>query len=237
MDNVHPVDNSSAGDGPVRPGATSDAGVPAAAAEAFDGRTELAGRYAELLATTGVERGLLGPREAGRVWDRHLLNCAAITELIPPESEVIDVGSGAGLPGIVLAIARPDLRITLVESLLRRTRFLEDVVDELGLHGVRVWRGRAEQAAGVMVADVVTARAVAPLERLLGWLRPLVRPGGVVLAMKGDDAERELAEARGALRGVARADVVRVGQSRLGFTATVVRVATRTSSGQRRHHR
>ncbi len=138
-------------------------------------RLPLAERYAELLATEGVVRGLIGPREAPRLWERHLLNCAVLAELLPEGATVCDIGSGAGLPGLVVAIARPDLRVTLVEPLLRRTTFLDEVVDELGLAGsVEVVRGRAEELHGARTFDVVTSRAVAPLERLLAWSMPLV---------------------------------------------------------------
>ena len=154
-------------------------------------RLPLAERFAELLATAGVERGLIGPREAPRLWDRHLLNCAMLAEAVPPGVSVADLGSGAGLPGLVLAIARPDLRMTLVEPLERRTTFLEEVVAELALP-VEVVRGRAEALHGVRVFDVVTSRALAPLDRLLAWSMPLVAPEGVMLAMKGRSLEEEI---------------------------------------------
>ncbi|MFD0786389.1 16S rRNA (guanine(527)-N(7))-methyltransferase RsmG, partial [Micromonospora azadirachtae] len=119
-----------------------------AARALFGDRLDIAAAYAELLATDGVLRGLIGPREAPRIWDRHLLNCAAVAERIPEGTEVLDVGSGAGLPGLVLAIARPDLAVTLIEPLARRTSFLIEAVDRLGLgESVRVFRGRAEEAA------------------------------------------------------------------------------------------
>lgn len=155
-------------------------------------RLGLAERYAELLATDGVVRGLIGPREAPRLWERHLVNCAVLGELIPEGSTVCDLGSGAGLPGLVLAIARPDLRITLVEPLLRRTTFLEEAVEDLGLHAVEVVRGRADALHGRRTFDVVTSRAVAPLGRLLGWSMPLVAPTGVLLAMKGSSVQEEI---------------------------------------------
>ncbi|HET6214755.1 MAG TPA: 16S rRNA (guanine(527)-N(7))-methyltransferase RsmG, partial [Micromonosporaceae bacterium] len=142
--------------------------VPAAARQLFGDQLPLAEVYAGLLATDGVVRGLLGPREADRVWDRHLLNCAAIAELIPFAAFVVDIGSGAGLPGIVLAVARPDLSVVLVEPLARRTAFLDEAVAVLGLaERVTVRRARAEECIGShSLADVVTARAVAPLDRL-----------------------------------------------------------------------
>ncbi|WDZ87955.1 16S rRNA (guanine(527)-N(7))-methyltransferase RsmG [Micromonospora cathayae] len=175
--------------------------LAAAARTLFGDRLDLAAAYAELLATDGVVRGLIGPREAPRIWDRHLLNCAAVAERIPEGASVIDVGSGAGLPGMVLAIARPDLTVTLVEPLARRTSFLIEAVEGLGLtRMVRVFRGRAEEAAagtgglGPLSADVVTARAVAPLDRLAGWCLPLTVRGGRLLALKGSSAADEITE-------------------------------------------
>ncbi len=146
-------------------------------------RLPLAERYAELLATDGVVRGLIGPREAPRLWERHLLNCAALAEVLPDGATVCDLGSGAGLPGLVVAIARPDLSVTLVEPLLRRTTFLEEVAAELGLESVEVVRGRAEELHGQRTFDVVTSRAVAPLERLLA----VVDAAGVTARRDGGD--------------------------------------------------
>ena len=164
--------------------------TPEAARRAFSSeRLPLAERYVELLATAGVERGLIGPREAPKLWDRHVLNCLALTSLVPPGATVADLGSGAGLPGLVLAIGRPDLTVTLVEPLQRRTTFLDEVIDELGLEDVRVVRGRAEELHGRERFDVVTARALAPLDRLLGWGMPLVA------------ADRRAAGHEGELRG------------------------------------
>ncbi len=164
------------------------------AAEAvFKDRLGLAVSYAELLETQGVLRGLIGPREAPRLWERHLLNCAVVSELISSDATIIDVGSGAGLPGIVLAVARPDISVTLVEPLARRTAFLEEAVAALELADqVTVVRGRAEEQVGRHRADVVTARAVAPLDRLAEWCLPLTRVGGRMLAMKGASAAEEI---------------------------------------------
>lgn len=174
----------------------------AAAEELFGDRLPATERYALLLATEGVTRGLIGPREAPRVWERHLLNCAAITELIPPDATVVDVGSGAGLPGVVLAMARPDLTVTLLEPMLRRVTFLVEVVAALDLTSrVRVERGRAEELVGRLpAADVATARALAPLDRLAAWCLPLVTPGGRVLAVKGASAADEVAAHAAAVR-------------------------------------
>jgi 16S rRNA (guanine527-N7)-methyltransferase len=153
-----------------------------------------------------VRRGLIGPREADRLWDRHLLNCAVVAPAVPAGASLVDVGSGAGLPGIALALARPDLSVVLVESLQRRVGFLQEVVDRLGLDRVQVVRGRAEELAGRVSGSVVTARAVAPLDRLAGWCLPLARPHGTLLALKGAQAERELAAAVPTLRRLGATD-------------------------------
>ncbi|HVV09109.1 16S rRNA (guanine(527)-N(7))-methyltransferase RsmG [Amycolatopsis sp.] len=169
--------------------------VPEAAARVFGDGLEGAERFAALLERHGVERGLIGPREVDRLWDRHLLNSAVIAERIPHSARVVDVGSGAGLPGVPLAIARPDLHITLVEPMARRVDWLDGVIEELDLD-VTVLRGRAEERAiraEVGTVDVVTARAVAPLAKLAGWCLPLLREGGMMLALKGASARDEVA--------------------------------------------
>jgi 16S rRNA (guanine527-N7)-methyltransferase len=181
------------------------------AEQVFGARLGVAIEYARLLVGDGVVRGLIGPREAPRIWERHLVNCAVLGEIIPIGASVVDVGSGAGLPGIVLAVARPDLSITLVEPLARRTAFLSEAVTALGLEStVTVVRGRAEDVvdgppAG---ADVVTARAVAPLDRLAGWCLPLARTGGRLLALKGRSAAEEAAEHRAVIAELGGADPV-----------------------------
>ena len=206
--------------------------VPESARGVFASRLELAAAYAGLLATDGVTRGLIGPREAPRIWDRHLLNCAVVTSLLPEDVDVCDIGSGAGLPGLVLAIRRPDLRVTLVEPLLRRTAFLDEVIDRLGLANVEVVRARAEDLHGRREFSVVTSRAVAPLPRLLDWSMPLVRRGGAVLAMKGSSAKEEVSAARATLDrwGAGAVEVVTVGAEVIHPPTTVIRVeATRLS--------
>ena len=190
-------------------------------------RLPLAARYADLLATEGVVRGLIGPRETPRLWDRHLLNSAVLADAIPGSASVCDIGSGAGLPGLVVAIVRPDVQVTLVEPLLRRTTFLEEVVAELGLTHVEVVRGRAETLHGGRTFGVVTSRAVAPLERLLQWSMPLVAPDGALVAMKGSSVQDEIEAARGTLTSLACAEpeVTALGAPWLDPPTTVVRVA------------
>ncbi|OAH29687.1 16S rRNA (guanine(527)-N(7))-methyltransferase RsmG [Corynebacterium stationis] len=164
--------------------------------EVFKDRLLLAEKYHDLLATDGSTRGFIGPREVPRLWERHLINCAVIGDVMDEGATVVDVGSGAGLPGIPLAIARPDLRITLIEPLLKRSVFLQEVVDKLALDNVTVIRGRAEEGPikkAVAGADIVTSRAVAPLGKLAKWSLPLVRHGGEMIAMKGESVHEELA--------------------------------------------
>lgn len=183
-------------------------------------------RFAGLLATDGVVRGLIGPREVPRLWDRHLINCALIGEAIPDRASVCDIGSGAGLPGLVLAIRRPDVRITLVEPLLRRTTFLAEVVQALGLSNVEVVRERAEALHGKATFDVVTSRAVAPLDRLARWSLPLVTAGGSMLAMKGSTAQREVDQARRLIHTLGGRSIAieRYGAHLVDAPTTVVRV-------------
>jgi 16S rRNA (guanine527-N7)-methyltransferase len=174
--------------------------VPPAALQVAGDRADLLIRYAQLLADVAVVRGLIGPREVPRLWDRHLLNCAVVAESAPESVHVADVGTGAGLPGLVWAIVRPDLQVTLVEPLLRRTTFLEEAVQTLELSNVEVRRGRAEELHGKQQFDVVTSRAVAPLDRLSGWCLPLVRVGGRMVAMKGSSAQSEIDASTSAVR-------------------------------------
>jgi len=191
----------------------TDPAVPAEAGSVFGPAVDAAAEYARLLATEGTVRGLIGPREVPRLWERHLLNSAAIASLVPVGARVVDVGSGAGLPGIPLALARPDLTVTLLEPLARRVAFLTECVHRLGLERVTVVRGRAEEGPirrQLGGADVVTARAVAPLDKLAGWCLPLLRPGGLLLAMKGSTAAAELA-ATGPLPGAADALLTHAG--------------------------
>ena len=193
------------------------------AVEHFGDDLKTINRYIDLLATWGIERGLIGPREAPRLWDRHVLNCAVVTPRIPSAASVADVGSGAGLPGLVWAIARPDLTVTLIEPLLRRTTFLTEVIDELALANVTVIRGRADEVAQVF--DVVTARAVADLGKLGSWCLPLVRPGGVLLALKGESASTEVEMWTQALRVDGATDIVVTSYGAVETPTTVVEVS------------
>ena len=193
--------------------------------EVYPDAAENLARFAHWLAGAGVERGFLGPREVDRIWDRHIANCAVVEELIPINSKVFDIGSGAGLPGLVLAIVRPDITIGLIEPLMRRSEFLKEVVADLGItEQVTVMRGRAEELKG-HTAPVVTARAVAPLGKLLTWSLPLTTKGGVILAMKGSSAATEIADAKEILNG-RKAQIVLCGKGVVDPQTTVVRVTT-----------
>lgn len=210
--------------------------IPAAADVVFGERADVAARYREILATDGITQGLIGPREIPRLWDRHILNCAVVGELMGEAESVIDIGSGAGLPGIPLAIARPDLSVTLVEPLLRRATFLERTVTELGL-AITVIRGRAESREvrdSVGPADVVTSRAVAPLARLAGWSAPLIRDRGRMLALKGSSAADEIDRDSAAVgrTGLVNLRVETCGAEVLG-TETTVLVGDKIEASQR----
>lgn len=185
--------------------------LSSAASGLFGDQLAVAQRYAVLLATTGVERGLVGPREVPRVWERHVLNSAVLGEVVEGGATVVDVGSGAGLPGVPLALARPDLTVVLLEPLLRRVTFLGEVVEQLGLGSrIRVVRGRAEEGPvrrKLGGADVVTSRAVAPLARLVEWCLPLARSGGRVVALKGASAADEVARDRAAVTRAGGVDI------------------------------
>ncbi|OBB39577.1 16S rRNA (guanine(527)-N(7))-methyltransferase RsmG [Mycobacterium sp. 852002-51961_SCH5331710] len=216
---------------------------PEAAASLFGERLELTERYAGVLAGAGVERGLIGPREVDRLWDRHILNSVALAELIEPRCHIADIGSGAGLPGIPLALARPDVRVTLIEPLLRRSEFLREVVDELGID-MTVVRGRAEEPGvrkQVGETDVVVSRAVASLDKLTRWSMPLLRVDGHMLALKGERAEEEIRDHRRVMASLGAADVkvMRCGANYLDPPATVVvarrgRTVAHRSTGRRR---
>lgn len=183
---------------------------PAAAAVVFGDRLDEARGFAALLADTGVSHGLIGPREVPILWERHILNCAVVHPAFPQGAELVDVGSGAGLPGIALAIARPDLQVHLVEPMMRRTTWLSGAVQELGLSNCTVHRARAEELHGTLRVGFATGRAVARIDKLARWTFPLLTAGGTLVALKGDRAQSELEAEEPVLK-------------RLGMTAAHVR--------------
>jgi 16S rRNA (guanine527-N7)-methyltransferase len=204
--------------------------APEVARAVFGDALPDAERFVARLASDGVARGLIGPREVPRLWERHVLNSAAVAEAIPEGSRVVDVGSGAGLPGIPLGLARPDLAVTLVEPMARRVEFLEEAVADLG-RPWRIVRGRAEERAVVRAVgpvDVVTARAVAALPRLVAWTRGLLRPGARLVALVGARAVADLPGMLPELESAGMRDIAAraVGAS-LGEAATTVVVMTR----------
>lgn len=207
----------------------------------WDGDPRLAAYFAEswpsvaayhtLLAQEGELRGLLGPRELSRLWERHLLNSAAVVPFLPETGVIVDVGSGAGLPGVVIAAMRPGAEVVLVEPMERRTVWLTEVIERLGMTNVEVRRARAQELFGVLEADAVTARAVAALEKLYRWTAPLVRPGGVIVAMKGERAADELIAAEPVMRELGLKDGrVVMANTIAGVEATRVVIAERGRS-------
>jgi len=200
--------------------------MPEVAGTIFGQAAPKAAHYARLLAGPGVDRGLIGPNEIPRLWERHLLNCAVVASLVPTPCSLVDLGSGAGLPGIVLALLLPDAKVMLLEPMAKRAAFLEECVTELGLDNAGVRRARAEELAGTLMVDVVAARAVAPLDRLAAMAVRLLRPGGIVLAIKGAKAAQEVAAARDALSRLAvqHVEVLRAGDGKVDPAATVVRL-------------
>jgi 16S rRNA (guanine527-N7)-methyltransferase len=204
--------------------------VPAGAEALFGAELGRAVAYAGILATRGVDWGVIGPREVPRLWDRHLMNCAVIADLVDSSGGTLaDIGSGAGLPGVVLALLLPAVQVTLIEPLERRARFLTECVSELELTNASVLRGRAEDVAGQVAADVVTARAVAPLDRLVPLAVGVARKRGMILAIKGSGAAEELERARPVLRrvGARSAEVLSVGHGKVSPATTVVRFFAR----------
>ncbi len=207
---------------------------PEVAEEVFGDALPAARAFVAKLATDGVTRGLIGPREVPRLWERHVLNSAAVAEAVPQGARVVDVGSGAGLPGIPLGLARPDVALTLVEPMARRVEFLQEAVAELADEARAPWRvlrGRAEErsvAGAVGPVDVVTARAVAPLPRLVGWCRGLLRPGTQLVALVGTRAIQELPALIPELEAAGMRDIhPRAVGASLGEAATTVVVMTR----------
>jgi 16S rRNA (guanine527-N7)-methyltransferase len=180
--------------------------APSTAATVFGDGLERALEFARILADTGVSHGLVGPREVPRLWERHILNCAVVHEAFPRGVSLIDVGSGAGLPGLALAVVRPDLHVALVEPMLRRTNWLSETIGALGLENCTVHRGRAEEFHGTLMAPYVTARAVARIDRLARWTFPLLEQGGTLVALKGQQAAVELEEERARLTRMGMVD-------------------------------
>jgi 16S rRNA (guanine527-N7)-methyltransferase len=170
--------------------------------------------FETLLKKEGDKRGLIGPKDLEIIWDRHILNCLPLVEVIEENLSLADIGSGAGLPGIVLAIVRSDLKITLIEPMARRVEFLTEAIEHLNLKNVEIFHGRAEELAGKAKFDIVTARAVAPLEKLIKLAMPLLRPRGLLLALKGEKAQLELNEA---LAQIAKSNATSLGVVKLGL--------------------
>ncbi|WP_257159000.1 16S rRNA (guanine(527)-N(7))-methyltransferase RsmG [Corynebacterium cystitidis] len=199
--------------------------TPEVASLIFGDRLALAEAYHDSLATTATERGFIGPKEVGRLWSRHIMNCAIISEAFDEGLRVADIGSGAGLPGIPVAIARPDLSITLIEPLLKRSTYLSEVKNQLELDNVTVIRGRAEDQK-LEPFDVVTSRAVAPLGKLAGWSLPLVKKGGAMVAMKGASVSDELERDAGVIKkaGGGQATIFTVGDDVLAEPTTLIRI-------------
>jgi 16S rRNA (guanine527-N7)-methyltransferase len=185
-----------------------------------------------LLRDEGVLRGLVGPREVSRLWERHLVNSAAVVPFLPEQGQIVDVGSGAGLPGIVIAAMRPSADVVLLEPMERRTDWLTEVVSSLGLTNATVLRGRAEDQIGTLDADAVTARAVAALDKLYGWTLPLLKVGGRLVALKGGRAgeEADAARAAGERVGGGPAEIL-VAPTMEGLEPTSVVVVHKTSAG------
>jgi 16S rRNA (guanine527-N7)-methyltransferase len=218
---------------PVTPGVPP---TPRAAKDVFGEHVTLAERYVALLGDTGIAHGLIGPREAPRLWDRHVLNCAVVAPYFSDNSTVIDLGSGAGLPGLVFAIARPDLTLHLVEPLTRRCRWLEAAVAELGLTNVVIHNVRAEGVVGVCRAPYVTARAVARIDALARWSFPLLEANGRLVALKGQSAQQELAQEEASLK---RLGAVETGVTTFGAgvlepptQVMIIRVGTQPQPGK-----
>ena len=216
-----PVAASAPGPAPAPPVAPV---APPSALAVFGDHLPVAERFAAILADTGVSHGLIGPREVPILWERHILNCAVVHPAFPQGVAVVDVGSGAGLPGLALAIVRPDLHLHLVEPMLRRTTWLSTTIAELGLDNCTVHRGRAEELHGVLSAPFATARAVARIDKLARWSFPLLEDRGTLVALKGDSAAEELEAEAATLRklGMVSARVESYGSDLLPVPTTTL---------------
>lgn len=182
--------------------------------------------YVEQLATLGIKKGILGPNEAKIIWNRHILNCGIISNIIPEKTNIADIGSGAGLPGIVLAIARPDTKITLIEPLQKRTKWLHEMVEKLELTNVKIFTGTAQEANKQNQFDIVTTRAVAELKKLINLTFPLLKNGGQFLGIKGKNVNKEILAAKNkiATYGGKKTTILTLGEDILETPTTVVRI-------------
>jgi 16S rRNA (guanine527-N7)-methyltransferase len=197
---------------------------PAGAVAIFGDQIDQARSFAQALAGDSDELGLLGPRELDKLWSRHILNSAVVAELVRPGDKVADVGSGAGLPGIPMAIARPDAQFVLIEPMERRSTWMLEVVEDLGLKNVRVLRSRAEDVTE-QDFDIVTARAVAALDKLLKMCVPLLKPGGALIALKGSKAAEEIANSKKLEKklGISSFEILVCGEKFLAEPTSVVK--------------
>ena len=197
---------------------------PAAAVAIFGDQIDQARSFAQTLANDSDELGLLGPRELDKLWSRHILNSAVVAELVSPGDKVADVGSGAGLPGIPMAIARPDADFVLIEPMERRSSWMLEVVEDLGLKNVRILRSRAEDVTE-QDFDIVTARAVAALDKLLKMCVPLLKPGGALIALKGSKAAEEIANSKKLEKklGISSFEILVCGEKFLAEPTSVVK--------------
>ena len=197
---------------------------PAAAVAIFGDQIDQARSFAQTLANDSDELGLLGPRELDKLWSRHILNSAVVAELVRPGDKVADVGSGAGLPGIPMAIARPDAEFVLIEPMERRSSWMLEVVEDLGLKNVRILRSRAEDVTE-QDFDIVTARAVAALDKLLKMCVPLLKPGGALIALKGSKAAEEIANSKKLEKklGISSFEILVCGEKFLAEPTSVVK--------------
>ena len=203
---------------------------PESAKAIFGSQIEKARAFAQKLANDSDDLGLLGPRELDKLWTRHILNSAVVAETVKAGDLVADVGSGAGLPGIPMAIALPEARFVLIEPMERRSNWMLEVIEELGLTNVEVRRARAEEVLDLKF-DIVTARAVAALDKLLRLIVPLLKPGGSLIALKGWKAAEEIEAARKLQKklGIASFEIQICGEKFLAEPTSVVKTTLDSS--------